>query len=339
MTEVEVIESLRQILTPHLLRAVYDLLLPEPGLSGTELWDSCYGVSTAHTEARLRELVLKPALIPISRIPMSDMPKSFLTVLPCSLEDSDFPVLALGLICLLDQAPRWLLSGTDTYWTNGFFDVLALRIAQEHEELPAHLKLSNVERWMRDHPSMTWEDAVRRSKLAMIPFVHAEDKVSMRIAQDDAERRKTAVEERYGCEDPSRHSQDAQAIEQYEGTKWEGATAFSKLMRGPKPPLWYADHSFTASRIPESCKDKEDACRHAALILFQCQVTRSHGPILSRFGRYPFRNGALGREDTPEEVAFMEETRGFGTGGMSSEARRKIAESVKGGSWPLLSAD
>ena len=38
-----------------------------------------------------------------------------------------------------------------------------------------------------------------------------------------------------------------------------------------------------------------------------------HHDCIMRFGRYPFRNKALGRESTPEETAYMEEagSRGF----------------------------
>jgi uncharacterized protein (DUF924 family) len=34
---------------------------------------------------------------------------------------------------------------------------------------------------------------------------------------------------------------------------------------------------------------------------------RSHLAILERFGRYPHRNAILGRESTPEELAFLQE--------------------------------
>ena len=32
-----------------------------------------------------------------------------------------------------------------------------------------------------------------------------------------------------------------------------------------------------------------------------------HKDIIDRFGRYPHRNDALGRETTPEEAAFLTE--------------------------------
>ncbi|MFY0583556.1 DUF924 family protein [Cystobacter fuscus] len=35
--------------------------------------------------------------------------------------------------------------------------------------------------------------------------------------------------------------------------------------------------------------------------------TRRHHDIVARFGRFPHRDAALGRESTPEEVAFLQE--------------------------------
>ena len=34
---------------------------------------------------------------------------------------------------------------------------------------------------------------------------------------------------------------------------------------------------------------------------------RAHRAVIARFGRFPFRNAALGRTDTPEEAAFLAE--------------------------------
>jgi uncharacterized protein (DUF924 family) len=38
----------------------------------------------------------------------------------------------------------------------------------------------------------------------------------------------------------------------------------------------------------------------------QVRHARAHRDIIRRFGRFPYRNAALGRESTPEEVAFLE---------------------------------
>ena len=38
---------------------------------------------------------------------------------------------------------------------------------------------------------------------------------------------------------------------------------------------------------------------------------KRHRKIISKFGRYPHRNKALGRESTPEEIEFMKNHKGF----------------------------
>lgn len=48
--------------------------------------------------------------------------------------------------------------------------------------------------------------------------------------------------------------------------------------------------------------DEEDSAKHAV----------EHRDIVERFGRFPHRNAALGRESTPEEIAFAAGHDGFG---------------------------
>ncbi|MNL80855.1 hypothetical protein D3C87_2078110 [compost metagenome] len=40
------------------------------------------------------------------------------------------------------------------------------------------------------------------------------------------------------------------------------------------------------------------------------QFMLDHRDTIARFGRFPFRNKALGRQSTPEEVAYMREQEG-----------------------------
>jgi uncharacterized protein (DUF924 family) len=60
----------------------------------------------------------------------------------------------------------------------------------------------------------------------------------------------------------------------------------------------------------ESAKVHEEA-----LVLFSAtpnlQYEVKHKAIIDRFGRYPHRNAALGRESTPEEIEWMKENTGF----------------------------
>ena len=59
----------------------------------------------------------------------------------------------------------------------------------------------------------------------------------------------------------------------------------------------------------------ESALVHAqAVVLFDqlgmgdtLRFEQRHQAIIERFGRYPHRNAILGRESTPEELAFLSE--------------------------------
>ena len=58
----------------------------------------------------------------------------------------------------------------------------------------------------------------------------------------------------------------------------------------------------------ESLVIQEEGCRHFAQ--FGPEMLKfmiGHRDCIARFGRFPFRNRALGRQSTPEEVAYMEE--------------------------------
>jgi uncharacterized protein (DUF924 family) len=37
------------------------------------------------------------------------------------------------------------------------------------------------------------------------------------------------------------------------------------------------------------------------------EYAERHRAIIERFGRYPHRNGILGRESTPEEIEFLKQ--------------------------------
>jgi uncharacterized protein (DUF924 family) len=50
---------------------------------------------------------------------------------------------------------------------------------------------------------------------------------------------------------------------------------------------------------------------------------RAHRAIIARFGRFPFRNAALGRVSTPEEEAFLAE------GGYGATVEKLKAEAMQ----------
>jgi uncharacterized protein (DUF924 family) len=88
------------------------------------------------------------------------------------------------------------------------------------------------------------------------------------------------------------------------------------LARGldvPLPPVW---RWFFYLPFMHS-EDLQDQRRSVALIepltwenadsAITYESARRHHDIVARFGRFPHRNAALGRESTPEEVTFLQE--------------------------------
>jgi uncharacterized protein (DUF924 family) len=64
-------------------------------------------------------------------------------------------------------------------------------------------------------------------------------------------------------------------------------------------PLMHAEDRSTA---------RESVARYEELGLAEpLDFARRHAEVIERFGRYPSRNAALGRESTSEELAFLEE--------------------------------
>ena len=61
----------------------------------------------------------------------------------------------------------------------------------------------------------------------------------------------------------------------------------------------------------ESARIHERALELFADLPDNLEFEIAHKAIIDRFGRYPHRNAALGRESTPEELAWLEENEGF----------------------------
>ena len=63
----------------------------------------------------------------------------------------------------------------------------------------------------------------------------------------------------------------------------------------------------------ESLVIQDEAARHFAQFGEEVMTYKAaHRHCIARFGRFPFRNAALGRQSTPEEVAYMKEHRDRG---------------------------
>lgn len=74
------------------------------------------------------------------------------------------------------------------------------------------------------------------------------------------------------------------------------------------------DQAIAVQLLTERLASNPDMALHA----------RAHQAIIARFGRFPFRNAALGRQTTPEEARFMAE------GGYAAEVARLRSSHASG---------
>jgi uncharacterized protein (DUF924 family) len=79
-------------------------------------------------------------------------------------------------------------------------------------------------------------------------------------------------------------------------------------MGAPEPERMFFYLPFEHSEDPEdqalSVRLMQDRVASAPDLALHA---RAHQEIIRRFGRFPFRNAALGRDNTPEEAAFLAE--------------------------------
>ncbi|KAL9079645.1 MAG: hypothetical protein Q9157_001476 [Trypethelium eluteriae] len=293
---------LSSILQPSRLLALHALYFSWADSGGLPDAASLLRFFSNDIAAPLFDIAFASALKPLSTIPLIEIPP----LLPylASPTEPDFPAQALGLHILLDQAPRFLLRGIDERWTFGFFGVLTLRFAQELAALPVALQPQRVQRW-RDL-GHGYEHAWLRAFLLSTAFVHAEELSAQRFGQAMIEEEcRRGAETHYGVADPTRPLDEADT---------KDVTLFPKLVL--------------------SVEDGAEDLRKEEALWRMCRIVRVHEPIITAFGRYPYRNGKMGRKNTEEESDYLKKTNGFGD--CDPETARKIREDVEAGRWTPL---
>ncbi|KAK6076951.1 hypothetical protein SCUP515_05134 [Seiridium cupressi] len=292
--------DLKSLLTPELFRFLVDTRIP---FSKTETIDLGEAIAAIFFEQRGDSDALRnkawPALKALSLLGLDGVPDLF-QVLPPP-DDTEFPLQALGLQLLLDQATRSLLKGVDTRWTYGYFAEIDLKYAKQLQALPAHL---NPTSWSR------WQDSVSINYFVFVrlwfgtPLVHHETAVELAVSFTDETRK--LVEQIFETHDPIRGQPEK---------RWD-LYGFPTMLKnqGPTRPCSVADGAFWLACLMDV-----------------------HKPPLDLYGRYPYNNAQLGRVDTPEEAEWMKKAEIFDT---DREVRRRIRQDVEAGKWtPLGEAD
>ncbi|KAK7457764.1 hypothetical protein VKT23_010103 [Stygiomarasmius scandens] len=218
--------------------------------------------------------------------------------------DPLYPERVLALLFILDQAPRRLYngSGMNARYTFGYFDAIVGALVKNlisRDALP-----DSTEALMK--LGYSFEEAMIRKLNFYSPIVHSED-----IADHDWAHAKT-LEMRREVEDYSGKTDPARATRE---TDLKDPKMFFKLFTSEGPP------------------DTED---FAEFMFWYYRVFDVHKALLSRFGRYPYRNTALGRVSTEEEVKFIEETGGFGRARLTDEEVERIRKQSEEGVWEPL---
>ncbi|KAK6433663.1 hypothetical protein LTR95_010152 [Oleoguttula sp. CCFEE 5521] len=303
---VEVTTRLRAILTPKLLSSIYHLSVPVPGSTAKTLFTRFYGDTDTALTQSLYDLTFHQVFVPLSYIPSEAWPKDLLSLLPNPATE-DFLVQALALLLLLDQVPRLILKRHDTRWAYGFFGPLALRLSQQLDELPSHLRADGIDRWLALESGLSWADAMLRCSLHLLPFVHAEDPATQTRAQVINEATRQAVEAHFHLIDPSRLDPRADVSH---------PTSLPRLVAGPIPPPYYTGK------------------RYDVFFFFDCQINKAHVGVLKKFERYPWRNAPLGRDNTRSEVEYLEDIGDFAR--MDDRVAGEIGEDVRRGVWRPL---
>jgi uncharacterized protein (DUF924 family) len=180
------------------------------------------------------------------------------------------PLDWMSLLLLLDQMPRNCYRGPDSSSTIfQLFDPIArdvAAVAAEQHGLP------------ETDPALRWQYVYRMWFIT--PLMHAEDLAAQELAMEMCKRMQTDVDSLLG------EGAGAEAEDGGVGGQGEGSSAT------------YRERAAAAAR-----KDPDKAYQAAKM---QTDSQVKHYDIIKRFGRYPHRNKALGREMTKEEREFLE---------------------------------
>lgn len=304
-----VIADLHKILSPSRLRAAHDLQYPWPKDSELD-WNKLCGNEPEDGKWKEQQkawaaLGYDDVYIPMSKMGIDNLPTDMLQFLPPP-ESDDFPILAIGLIVLLDQGPAIILSGMDYRYVDNYFRPLALRVIQQAWNLPLHLHPWSLSRWEKiGYNFGHW--AIRQT-LFFAPLTHSEDIDNHSLQHGMFEYVRAMTEDRTGLFDPNGATarQDAHDV-----------TLFSKLIRGGPPTIEKIGRKGTM----------------ADYVWFWGRVHDAHIPIIRKFGRYPYRNPIRGVDDTTEEAEFLKETDWFGAPKLTDEEKHRIREDIAAGRW------
>lgn len=293
--------SLSALLPPSKLYAIFQARIPWPrstplNFAHVRDFSSYFDTEAFHT-------LCFSTLKRLSEMKSHDVVDDLFALLPTP-ESREFPEQALGLLLLLDQGPRQLFSGHDERWTYSYFDELALRVTHRLRTLPETLQPDRQTRWTDEMGYTRSHWTVARFWFTA-PLTHSESAADQELQQRLCDEVRVAVETATETRDAYRDCRTELTMD---------PTAFSRRAR-MGPPVG-------------------DDITMGDFVFWFLMIFDTHVPIIQAFGRFPSRNGAVGRTTTEAEKSFLERTGEFGT--LGEEAQRKIRSDVEAGKWTPL---
>lgn len=293
-------QDINAIITPSLLQHMRRARIPwEPThhISGKELITEFFSDDTRFTHAAQEAW---PALKGLSSKYGPDTIPDMAGFLPPP-EDPRFPEQAFGMHVLLDQAPRVLFRGIDGRWTS-WFDRVARTLYTSYYGLPNEQRPWAREAWA----GSTFEYWLCIASEFNATMAHQESVGDQQLSAVRIEQLRRAVEDFSGHSDPARD--------------------------GSSPPL---DEYSLVDIVTHVDLDQDWPFHKAAF--FSLLVDDAHGPIVDRFGRYPYRNAIEGRDSTHDELLWINNTDHFAEA--SPEVARRVRRDMAAGTWTPLGQD
>ncbi|KAK7423027.1 hypothetical protein QQX98_001317 [Neonectria punicea] len=299
--------DLNSVITPSLLTLMAEAQLPYSKTGPLDFTEVTASMLGPRFKDACKASTARAALVALSKLsPGGTIPPTLdlMSLLPAP-SSRDFPQQCYGLQILLDQASRVLLDGIDGRWQSAYFGPLARQLAGQWYALPGSLRPDTWTRWRDDVGVSSFDYWVVAQLTWSAPFLHAEDLDSQKIGLVLAEETRAAVEAYTGTIDPYRATRDALLK--------DDLVFLRKVFKGP---------------------GEEGSASLSSWAYWWCMIKDAHWPIIERFGRYPYRNGILGRENTAAEQKWLDDT------GRVAEAPREIAlrvrDDVEKGKWTAL---
>lgn len=293
-----------KIITPAILQTVLDIFFPWPkdAVDVKAATQHLMAPGIDHSQ-RLFDAVHFQVLKPLSSL-RPDIPDVTICLPPA--DDPAYAERVCALILLIDQVPRFLYNhGLYAGWIYLFFDQITQQLVKKllaEDRFP-----DSTSQWTAQ--GYTLQNAFFHKFLMYAPLIHSDNWEDHELADPALIRMREEVEAFAGRIDRGRATREADREDLYLFSKMLNA-----LAEAGSPPETFDGFFFWIVRLFDA-----------------------HYGIVKRFGRYPYRNNANGRESTEEEAQFLVKTNGFGETPMTREEIEKAKEDARRGTWEELS--